>query len=64
MVESSVRFRNLAEEMRVLAAYAQNDRTREQLLIAASNYDRVAGSWELIERSRARIGGQRPVGVS
>jgi hypothetical protein len=61
-MESSVRFRNIAEELRVLAANAQSERTRHQLLIAASNYDRVADSWEGIEQSRARL--HRRVGLT
>jgi hypothetical protein len=48
-------FRNMAEELRALAVHAKDDRTREGLLHAAENYDRVATTYEVIETSKTRI---------
>jgi len=54
-VESALRFRQMAEELRVVAAEAKDERTKRSLLTAAENYDRVADSWSTIENSRAAM---------
>ena len=45
----------MAEELRVVAAEAKDERTKRSLLTAAENYDRVADSWSTIENSRAAM---------
>jgi purine nucleoside permease len=57
-VETALRFRNLAEELRLLASGAKDDRNREALMRAAENYDRVALSYDAIERTRAVLASQ------
>jgi hypothetical protein len=52
-MESSVHFRNKAEECRTLAAQAKTESTRLSLLRAAANYDSIAETCEQIERAKA-----------
>jgi hypothetical protein len=54
-VDSARHFRQMAEELRVVAAEAQDERTKRSLLTAAENYDRVADSWSAIENSRIAV---------
>ena len=44
-------FRGLAKEMRTMASCASNERDREGLLHAADNYERLATTMEIVERS-------------
>ena len=44
-------FRGLAEEMRAMASCASSERDREGLLHAADNYERLATTLEMVERS-------------
>ena len=53
-LESAEAYRKLAEEMRVLAESVQDLSNRAKLIMAAENYDRVAASFDAIERSKAR----------
>ena len=48
-------YRKLAKEMRVLAEAAQDLSNRAKLLMAADNYERTAASFDVIERSKAKI---------
>jgi hypothetical protein len=57
-MESSVHFRNKAEECRMLAGQAKTENTRLALLRAAANYDNIASTYELMERSKS--GSTRP----
>ena len=53
-LDSAQGYRKLAEEMRVLTKSIQDLTNRAKLTMAADNYDRVAASFDAIERSRAR----------
>ncbi len=53
-LDSAEAYRKLAEEMRVLAESVQDLSNRAKLIMAAENYDRVAASFDTIERSKAR----------
>ena len=53
-VESAASYRKLAEGMRVLAESVQDLSNHAKFTTAAENYDRVAASFEAIERSKAR----------
>jgi hypothetical protein len=53
-LENAEAYRNLAEEMRVLAECAQDLSNRAKLTMAAENYGRVAASFAAIEASYAR----------
>lgn len=50
-LESAEAYHKLAEEMRVLADAALDLSNRAKLIMAAENYDRVANSFDAIERS-------------
>jgi len=54
-LESAEAYRKLAKEMRVLAEAAQDLSNRAKLLMAADNYERTAASFDVIERSKAKI---------
>lgn len=54
-LESAEAYRKLAKEMRVLAEAAQDLSNRAKLLMAADNYERTATSFDVIERSKAKI---------
>ena len=47
-------YRMMAKEMRTLASAAISERARTGLMNAAENYERIAGSLELVEPSRKR----------
>lgn len=51
--ENAEGYRKLAEEMRVLADSVQNHSSRAKLIVAAENYDRVATSFDAIEKLEA-----------
>jgi hypothetical protein len=48
-------FRKKAEECRTLAEQAKTEHGRLGMLRAATNYDRIAASYELTERARAGL---------
>ena len=52
---TALQYRIKADEMRALAAVTTNEWTRKGYLNAADNYDRVALTTELTERSRLAI---------
>jgi hypothetical protein len=54
-LESAEAYRKLAKEMRVLADAAQDLSNRAKLIMAADNYERTAASFDVIERSKAKI---------
>ena len=51
---TEAQFHSLANEMRAIASRASSDRDREGLLLAADNYERLAATLGLLEKSRAR----------
>lgn len=50
--DSALRYRNYAEELRIIAADKTSAENREMLLKVASDYDRIARSFESIDRSK------------
>jgi hypothetical protein len=50
--DSALRFRNHAEELRIIAADRASVQNRETLLKVAEDYDRIARTFELIDRSK------------
>jgi hypothetical protein len=51
---TEAQFRGLAEQMRAIASCASSDRDREGLLRAADNYERLATTLGVLERSAER----------
>jgi hypothetical protein len=58
-VGRALRFRNYAEELRVIASEARPE-TRASLFKAATEYDEMAKSLEAIIRTKITTGQQRP----
>ena len=50
--DSALRCRNYAEELRLIAADRTTTENRETLLKVAEDYDRIARSFESIDRSK------------
>ena len=48
----ATQYRLMAEEMRTIAEATFHEQARESFLNAAANYERVATTLELVERSR------------
>lgn len=55
-LEAALRYRNYAEELRLIAADKTVTETRDMLLSAAKTYDRMADSYEALDRSRRATG--------
>ena len=55
-LDSALRFRNYAEELRMIAADRTSAENRETLLKVAEDYDRIARSFESIDRSKKATG--------
>lgn len=51
----AMQYRLMAEEMRAIAEAACHEQARERFLNAAANYERVATTLELVERSPATM---------
>jgi hypothetical protein len=56
MIETALRFRNYAEELRVIAADKTTTENRETLLRVAADYERIADSFDAIIRSKNALG--------
>ena len=54
--DRALRFRNYAEELRVIAASDASAASREALLRIAAEYERMAASLEAIEKSKIATG--------
>jgi len=54
--EQALRFRNYAEELRVIAGDKSTPEDRERLLRVASNYDRMAGQLEAVSTVKREQG--------
>ena len=50
--DSALRCRNYAEELRLIAADRTTTENRDTLLKVAEDYDRIARSYESIDRSK------------
>ncbi len=57
--DSALRCRNYAEELRIIAADRTSVENRETLLKVAEDYDRIATTFESIDRSKKAAGLQR-----
>ncbi|HEX5280096.1 MAG TPA: hypothetical protein VFW28_08450 [Micropepsaceae bacterium] len=53
-VDRALRYRNLAEEIRMRAGHALTDQTRQIFLRVAQDYDTMAKSIEQAEQNRPR----------
>ena len=51
-METAIRCRNYAEELRIMAGDKATAENREMLLKVARDYDRIADSYEAIEKSK------------
>lgn len=56
MIETALRFRNYAEELRVIAADKTTTENRETLLRVAADYERIADSFDAIIKSKNALG--------
>jgi hypothetical protein len=55
-IDDALRCRNYAEELRLIASDKTTAESREALLKVANDYDRMASSFEAIDRNK-RAGG-------
>ena len=55
-LETALRYRNYAEELRIIAADRTSAANRQLLLKVAEDYDRIATSFEAIDRSKKAQG--------
>ena len=58
--ERALRYRNYAEELRIIAAEGATPSGREALLLTAKEYDEMANSMDAIAKSKI-ASGQRPM---
>jgi hypothetical protein len=54
--DSALRCRNYAEELRIIAADRASAENRKTLLTIADDYDRIAMSYEAIDKSKRAKG--------
>ena len=55
-LDRGLRFRNYAEELRLIAAEGATPEARQSLLLAAQQYDQMAARLESIERAKITTG--------
>ena len=58
-IDNAIRCRNYAEELRIIAFDRATPENREALMRIADDYDRIADSYEGIDRAK-RLAGRRP----
>jgi hypothetical protein len=56
MIETALRFRNYAEELRLIAGDRATAENRATLLQVAADYDRLAASWEAMAQAKIALG--------
>jgi hypothetical protein len=56
-LEKALRFRNYAEELRLIAGDKSSAESRRALLQIASHYDRMANTLEALDRSKNKLSG-------
>jgi hypothetical protein len=57
-IESAIRYRNYAEELRIMASDFVTPENRETLRKLANNFEQIAASYEAIDSSK-RLAGLR-----
>ena len=58
-IQRAIRYRNYAEELRLIAADKATPENRQRLISAAEDYDRMADSLEAVDRTKRAQGRPR-----